>query len=266
MELRLLGPPEIHGPQGRVWFRSHRRRAVYATLALNANRVVTVDRLIDVVWTEGPPPTAQAQIQKAVCALRPLLADAATPNGRIETVFPGYLLRAGSGEVDANAFHDEARHAGADLAGGYVAQAVAGYRRALKRWFGRPLDGVPGLAADATFLDEHRLLALERCLYGEVLLGRRADLAAELEQLGDAYPLRERLRALQIIVLYLCGRRGEALQVYHRTRQLLGAELGLEPGAELHDAARLIVRDPPEDPLALVARWSSATAFEGAMR
>jgi DNA-binding SARP family transcriptional activator len=264
MEFRLLGPPEICGPDGRVWFRSHRQRAVFATLALNANRIVTVDRFIDVVWTESPPPTAQAQIQKAICALRPLVH--AAPDGRIDTVFPGYLLRADPGEVDANTFHHETRRAAADMAKGEVGQGVAGYRRTLDRWFGRALDGVPGLAADATFLEEHRLLALESCLCGELLLGRRADLAAEVDQLSNAHPLRERLRALQMIVLHLCGRRAEALHVYHRTRQLLGDELGLEPGTELRDVARVILTGSAEDPLALVARWTYATAAERAMR
>ncbi|WP_203994205.1 BTAD domain-containing putative transcriptional regulator [Virgisporangium aurantiacum] len=45
IEFRLLGPPEIGGPPGRVWFRSHRQRAVLATLALNANANQLRERL-----------------------------------------------------------------------------------------------------------------------------------------------------------------------------------------------------------------------------
>jgi DNA-binding SARP family transcriptional activator len=264
MEFGLLGPPEIRGPRGQVRFRSHRLRAVLATLALHANRAVAVDRLIDVVWPHRPPPTAQAQIQKAICALRSLLAGptigtvGGAADGRIDTVFPGYLLRAGPGEVDADAFQDEAQVAFADLGRGEVQRAVAGYHRALDRWFGRALDGVPGLAADATFLEERRLLVLESCLCGELLLGRRADLSAELARLTTVHPLRERLRALQMIVLHLCGRRADALRVYHQTRHLLADELGMEPGAELRDVARLILSGSPEDPLAMVADWIPA--------
>ena len=250
MEFGLLGPPEIRGPRGQVRFRSHRLRAVFATLALHANRAVAVDRLIDVVWPHRPPPTAQAQIQKAICALRSLLVG-----GRIETVFPGYLLRAVPGEIDSDAFQTEAQLAFADLGRGEVERAVTGYHRALDRWYGRALDGVPGLAADATFLEERRLLVLESCLCGELLLGRRADLSAELARLTTMHPLRERLRALQMIVLHLCGRRADALRVYHQTRHLLADELGMEPGAELRDVARLILSGSPEDPLAMVADW-----------
>jgi DNA-binding SARP family transcriptional activator len=142
---------------------------------------------------------------------------------------------------------------------------VAGYRRALDRWFGRALDGAPGLAADATFLEERRLLVLELCLCGELLRGRRADLAAELARLTTVHPLRERLRSLQMIVLHLCGRRADALRVYHHTRDLLADELGLEPGAELRDVARLVLTDSREDPLATVARWATpAPAKAGA--
>src|SRR3569833_4488532 len=98
MKVCLLGPPEMSGKDGRTWFRSHRQRAVFAALALNANHVVTVDRLVDVAWTQAPPPTASPQIQKAVCALRPVLERA---GGWIDTVYPGYVLPAGADDVDA---------------------------------------------------------------------------------------------------------------------------------------------------------------------
>ncbi|MBF9128219.1 AfsR/SARP family transcriptional regulator [Plantactinospora sp. S1510] len=265
MRYRLLGPPEISGPEGRTWFRSHRQRAVFAALALNANHVVTVERLIDVVWPQNPPSTAQAQIHKAISALRPLLdAGGGWGGGSIDTVFPGYRLCARSGEVDADAFHRDTRDAAAWMATGRVTEAVTGYRGALDRWFGRALDGVPGLAADATFLEEHRLHALESSLCGEVLLGRRTDLAAELEQLCAGHQLRERLRALQMIVLHLCGRRAEALEVYHRTRRLLAEELGLAVGAELREVAQVTLAGEPEDHLALVARWAHAATGEWA--
>ena len=53
-----------------------RQRVVLAMLALNANRAVPVDQLIDAVWEDSPPNTARAQIQICVSGLRRVLADA----------------------------------------------------------------------------------------------------------------------------------------------------------------------------------------------
>lgn len=252
MEYRLLGPPEFNGPDGRVWFRGRRQRAVFATLAFNANRVVAVDRLVEVVWEGRPPSTAQVQIQKAVSALRTVLPEQ-DGQERIATVFPGYLLRAGSDEVDVDVFNQEVRLANCASADGNLAAAATHFRRALARWFGRALEGVPGLAAEATYLEEQRLVALEECMRVELALGRQAELVAELDQMLGAYPFRERLRALQMIALYRCGRRAEALEVYRTTRKLLHDELGLEPGAELQQVELAILRGASAARLPLVA-------------
>lgn len=253
-QFRLLGPPEIRRHDGHMWFRGHRQRAVFAALALRANRVVTIDRLVDVVWVDRPPSTAQAQIQKTISALRPLLTDRTDGDERISTVFPGYVLRTGPGEVDVEVFQEEVRLARSSAAEGCFAEAVTRFRAALARWYGRALDGVPGLAADATYLEEQRLVALEECMNAELILGRQADVAAELVQLITAHPLREGLRALHMIALYRCGRRAEALQVYRTARRLLHDELGLEPGAELRQLEHAILTGAPAARLSLVAR------------
>ncbi|HSK95698.1 MAG TPA: AfsR/SARP family transcriptional regulator [Euzebyales bacterium] len=255
MHFRLLGPPEVRSRDRHVWFRGHRQRAVFATLALNANRVVTLDRLVDVVWSDHPPPTARTQIQKAVSTLRPLLVEpSADPDRRITTVFPGYVLCCGSDEVDAEVFDREVRQASLAAADGRLPQAAALFRAALGRWYGRALDGVPGLRSAATRLEDQRLLALEDWAAVELSLGRHGELAAELDASVAAHPLRERLRALHMIALYRCGRRAEALQAYRTARRALRDELGLEPGVELRRVERAILTGAPAERLSLEAR------------
>ena len=48
-----------------------------------------------------------------------------------------------------------------------------------------------------------------------------------------------------MLALWRCGRRGEALTAFDRTRRLLATELGIDPGQELRDLhARLLSDDP----------------------
>ncbi len=68
------------------------------------------------------------------------------------------------------------------------------------------------------------------------------------------HPLRERLRALRMLALYRCGRQAEALEAFRDARARLVDELGIEPGAELQELERAILRHDPE--LAPAGAWS----------
>lgn len=254
MEFLLLGTPMVRCAEQRIGFRGHPQRAVFAALALHSNQVVAVDRLVDVVWPERPPRTAQAQIHKAVSALRVLLTEQLGGGERIETIFPGYLLRAEPGDVDAEVFHEDLRVAAAAAAAGHPAEAAGRMRCALARWSGPALEGVPGLAAEATYLEEKRLTTVEECAETELALGGSAELVAELEKLVVRHPLRERLRALHMLTLYRCGRRAEALQAYRSARRLLHDELGLEPGPDLRRIEHAILTDTPAADLSKALR------------
>ena len=90
LEFRILGPLEVLGPDGPVSLGGPRQRAVLAILLLNANRVVSIDRLADELYGGEPPATAVTQVQRQVSDLRKLLGPV------IETRPPGYLVRAGA--------------------------------------------------------------------------------------------------------------------------------------------------------------------------
>jgi DNA-binding SARP family transcriptional activator len=60
------------------------------------------------------------------------------------------------------------------------------------------------------------------------------------------YPLRERFSEQLMVALYRCDRQAEAIAVYHRLREHLAAELGLEPGLRLRDCYQAILAHDPQ--------------------
>ena len=83
MEFRILGVLEVVEDGRTLDIGGPRQRAVLGVLALNANHVVSRDRLIDELWRESPPATAQTALQVHLSQLRKALgAD------RIETRTP----------------------------------------------------------------------------------------------------------------------------------------------------------------------------------
>src|SRR5260221_428900 len=90
-----------------------------------------------------------------------------------------------------------------------------------------PLGGPPPRAARP---EELRLAAWEGRIEADLALGRHDGLTAELERMVAEHPLRERLHGQLMLALYRCGRQADALAAYRRVRDLLAAELGIDPG------------------------------------
>jgi DNA-binding SARP family transcriptional activator len=88
MEFRVLGPLEVIMDGRSLELGAPKRRAVLLALVLEPNRVISTARLIDALWDEAPPPTAQKALQLYVSQLRRLLG-----RERLQTTAPGYLLR-----------------------------------------------------------------------------------------------------------------------------------------------------------------------------
>src|SRR5919197_5622223 len=86
-QFSLLGPLAVSLAGKPLALGGQKRRALLAALLLEANRVVSRDRLIDALWGEDPPDTARNTIQVYVSQLRKLL-----PEGALETAPPGYRL------------------------------------------------------------------------------------------------------------------------------------------------------------------------------
>ena len=235
MEFRILGPLEVIAGTDLLDVGGARQRITLATLLLDANRLVTVDRLAEAIYGEDLPPTARAQVQICISSLRRLFA-AREGADIISTHARGYILRVEEGRLDAQRFEILAAQARRARNAGDLDEAVKSYREALSLWRGEEaLQGLESrpVQAAASRLTEERMTTNEDCIQLEIELGRHQELVGELSRLIDEHPLRERLRGQLMLALYRSGRRAEALQVYRLARETMIEELGIEPNEQL---------------------------------
>jgi DNA-binding winged helix-turn-helix (wHTH) protein len=89
----ILGPIELCDGKHRRPVRGPRQVALLALLLLNANRVVSSDRLIEALWGDLGPAGAVKRLQVAILRLRRVL-DPAGGQGEsvLQMVTGGYLL------------------------------------------------------------------------------------------------------------------------------------------------------------------------------
>src|SRR5919202_2636282 len=123
-EFSLLGPLSVSYDGAPIALGGQKRRALLAALLLEANQVVSRDRLIDALWGEDPPDTARNTVQVYVSQLRKLL-----PEGALETAPPGYRLAIEPDSVDLFEFvglSEEGRKALAAGGAGPAARTVRG--------------------------------------------------------------------------------------------------------------------------------------------
>ncbi len=238
----VLGPLEVRCGDDLVRVGGVRQQTVLALLGLEPNRVVTLDRLIDGVWGDAPPPTARSQIRIAVSMLRRALPGDGP--GPVRTAGPGYLLEADDQTLDLLRFEALAGPARELARRGKTAAAADALHAALALWRGPALSGldVRAVREGAERLDERRLAVVEERVRLDLELGRHARLVGELRELTGRHPLREGFHGQLMTALFRSGRQVEALHCYRAVRDRMIEELGLEPGAELRAVERQILR------------------------
>jgi DNA-binding SARP family transcriptional activator len=248
--LRLLGPVELVVDGRTVDLGGPRQQVVLCALALNANRLTTVERLVDALWEASPPATARAQIHSSISALRKVLARSGHPDA-ITTRAGGYLLDVAALGLDIEEFTELVAVAREHAEAGRTAEAAAALRSALGLWRGPALAGLESavLQQAAAGLEERRRAAAEDLIGLDLAQGRHEELLGELRAMVTEHPLRERLHGLLMLALYRSGRQAEALEAFRAAREVLVEELGIDPGPELQDLHRAILnRDPSLDP------------------
>jgi DNA-binding SARP family transcriptional activator len=253
MDFRILGPLEVTDGDATVALGGLRQRTLLAILLLNANEVVSADRLIDELWGEHSPESGRSALQVRVSQLRKALGEGGL---QLLTRVPGYVLELDRDQLDLHRFERLVR----DAAAAEPPVAAEKLREALALWRGPPLaDLMYESFAQAAVgrLEELRLGAVEKRIDADLALGRHADLVAEVEELVAENRLREHLRAQLMLALYRCGRQADALGVYRRVSTELSAELGLEPG--LRELESAILNQDPSLELSLPATDASAS-------
>jgi DNA-binding SARP family transcriptional activator len=261
VEVGVLGPVEVVLDGRAVDLGTPKQRALVSALALSRGWPVSVDAIVDLLWGDHAPPGVTATLQAYVSQLRRVLEPdrpRRAPATVLVTVAPGYALRVDDEAVDAHVFERvvtvEHHRLGATLLGPPrltrdelvdAGERLAGGRA---RWRGSPyaeLGDAAAAVAERARLEELRAVGLEARAMTGLALGRHATVAAELEALTAAYPLRERLWALRALALTRAGRQADALEVLRRVRAVLDDELGIEPSAELRDLQTAVLRQDP---------------------
>ena len=261
MRIGLLGELEVLDDQGNdVPVPGAKLRALLTVLALHVGRVVASEVLIEALWGDDPPAAVRNGLQGLVSKLRRALGAPHIVVMRGD----GYALDLPRDAIDIERFEQRAAEGRAMAASGALDRAVDLLAEADSLWRGDALADVAydDFASGAiTRLSEARLTILEERLGIELRLGRHQQAAAQLEELVATHPLREGLRGVLMLALYRAGRQADALRTFQEGRQLLGDELGLEPGPELRRLESAILAHDPS--LAPPAPMPAATAAGG---
>lgn len=237
-------------------------RSLFALLALRANTTVSRDELIDGLWGEHPPKTADGNIYSYVSNIRKVLEP-----GRKRTEYSvllrssaGYQLVLPASALDVKRFEAAVNQARTLERAGDFQGVLLHCDSALALWTGRALAGAVGplVEAERDRLSLRKLEVQELRCAALLETGSTLAAAAELTTLTSEHVLNERLHELLMLALYRSGRQGDALALYQQIRARVVEELGIEPGSGLRQLHQRIVAGDSE--LAEPARPAATVA------
>jgi DNA-binding SARP family transcriptional activator len=240
MGIALLGPLVVNDGAVRL---GSRDRTVLTALAMRPGEILSAERLADAVWPDVPPASWQKNLQGCVVRLRKALGP-----GSIVTSPQGYRLIVPDDAVDGEVFQRSLDRGRELLTLGSPEHAAFTLHDALALWRGPALVDLeewgPG-SQQAERLEELRREAEELWLEAALQAGHHREVLAEAQSMVREMPLRERRWQLLALAQYQSGRQGEALRTLHQLRQVLVAELGLDPGPEVVALEQAILRQEP---------------------
>ena len=246
MDFRILGPLEVLEDGRPLALGRLKERVVLAVLLLHPNEFVSRERLIDELWGPAPPATARKAVNVYISKLRQTLTrDGHDP---IATADGGYRLVVDPDLLDADCMRGLVARARERMADGESEAATRLLEEALAFWRGPTLAGLAleSFGRDEVVqLDELRLTVLMDRIDCDLALGWHEEVLGELGVLVREHPLRERLRAQQMLALYRADRQAEALEAYAEARRTLVDDLGIEPSEGLQRLQQAILRHDP---------------------
>ena len=237
--VRVLGSVSLEAQGRPVPIGGPLPRRLLAVLVANRGSVVSADRLVEVLWGDGPPITALKALHIYVSRLRRLLP----PSAHLETSPPGYQLHLEPGTADVDRFETALNEALSCLTGRPEA-ALAGLDEALGVWQGDAFAEFRDewwAQGEAARLEELRLHAREAHAETLLALGHNEAAVSEARAITAAHPSRERAWRVVVLGLHRCGRQSDALRAASDYRARLRDESGLDPSKDFaaleHDVA-----------------------------
>jgi DNA-binding SARP family transcriptional activator len=257
MRFEILGPIRAYTGSGEAVIPAGRERVLLAMLLLHAGDHVPSEVLIDAVWGDQPPRQARNQVHKCVSQLRRRLAEVGIPGELVATEVGGYRAKVDRQTVDLWRFRRLREEARAAAARRQLEEARRQYREALGLWHWPAMIGIDShlVRQSSAALEEERLLAYEECVETELALGETGDLIAELTDLTQQHPHRERLHGALMLAMFRAGRQADALAAYRDARRVLKDELGTEPGRDLQRLHQAILNHDPQLAVGWPAGW-----------
>jgi DNA-binding SARP family transcriptional activator/DNA-binding XRE family transcriptional regulator len=242
LRLGVLGRLELHRGAQPVETGPLKQRSLLALLALQPNRVVQHDEIVDMLWGARPPDSVQNLVHTYVSRLRKVTGGQPGP---ISSARGGYRLTLGPEQLDLLRFDELIARAG-EARQADPEQALALYEQALRLWRGPALVDLPDRIRHhpaATALGGRRIAAALAHADTALGLGRHEDVAAQLRELVHEEPLHEGLHARLMLGLAGSGQQAAALRLFADIRGRLAEDLGIEPGSEMVAAHLRIIRN-----------------------
>lgn len=247
LSFAILGPLEVRR-DGRVLDLSAKARLLLAILLAQPNTSVSAGELIEALWHDKRLHDTSNALQASIARLRRTLGKEA-----LRTTANGYQLVVQPGQLDAQEF-ERLVEAGAEASERDDPKAAGeAVSKALRLWRGSPfadLEDDDALQGERRRLEALEVKASELRAEAVLRLGGGPELVPDLEELVRTHPFNERLRGHLVHALYRAGRQADALEQCRDTSTALREDLGLEPGRELRELERAVLRqDPALDPL-----------------
>ncbi|OBI23915.1 AfsR/SARP family transcriptional regulator [Mycobacterium sp. E2497] len=250
VEYFLSGVVEARVDGARAALGGPKQRCVLAVLLANIGAVVSIDRLIDSVWEDDPPPKALASLRSYVTNLRRMLGPADAAEQRLQSRPYGYQLNLLDGDsIDLHHFEQRVSLGRSALLRDDPTCAVEAFGAALSLWHGDPFGEFTYrdfAAPDALRYAELRTTAIEARFDAALRLGSGTELIPEIEAALAQYPLQERLWEHLMRALHRAGRTADATRAFHRASATLEREIGARPGEDLQNLFRRISAEPNE--------------------
>jgi len=246
ISISLLGPTEVTVDGRRIPASAlaGRQRQILQILALEAGSAVPKDRLADLLWDGEPPASYVGTLESYVCVLRRTLGLASGRTSLLATTAKGYVL-------DAHAVRVDVRDVRRLITPGPSASAgdiVAGTAAALRLVGGELLVEEPYAAWAVRAREDFSRSLVAACAHAAQLANAIGDFERAERFVRHAVamdPLCEEGWQQLMRVMWLTGRRCEALRSYAEMRQALLDELGEEPGVASQELYLAILRDTP---------------------